>query len=359
MALSRTDFITQNAADDTANADFVMSAITTVDSSLLILAIAMQDQGGGGTPVTSMVPSAVGLSFTSRKNQSGASYGYGVAFWTAPITIGAPTVITIDVGAVNVATLRVRAACYTGYNTGTPIGATAGQVAGGTDGLQSTALSGAPATDSEVFACLNDVLNSGVMTVSAGAGWTELDQVSRTNFDCVQWQIRTASTSTTVAWADIDTGAGTVFEAVLAAIEIRAAAGSASVLSAATPSGTLGTTTTVSLGATTDQTTGTFYGVVDSAANLSGVTGTQVKAGQKASGAAAAFSGNSAVSTSTPSIPLTGLTPGTLYSYAVIQNNANGDSNVLTGTFTTAAVIPNPDVRSFGAQGFLRTLLNL
>jgi hypothetical protein len=133
----------------------------------------------------------------------------------------------------------------------------------------------------------------------------------------------------------------------------------AATLSSATPSGTLGTTTTASLGATTNQTSGTFYGVVDSAGNLSGVTASQVKAGQKASGAAALSSGNSSVSTTTPSIPITGLSSGTLYSYAVIQNNTNGDSNMLTGTFTTASVTPNPGVRQYGLQGSMRTIIGL
>jgi hypothetical protein len=134
---------------------------------------------------------------------------------------------------------------------------------------------------------------------------------------------------------------------------------SAATLSSATPSGTLGTMTTASLGATTNQTSGTFYGVVDSAANLSGVTASQVKAGQKASGAAALSSGNSSVSTTTPTISITGLSSATLYSYAVIQNNTNGDSNMLTGTFTTASVTPNPGVRQYGVQGALRTIIGL
>lgn len=102
------------------------------------------------------------------------------------------------------------------------------------------------------------------------------------------------------------------------------------------PTATNVTATTATLGATTDQASGTFYVVVDTAANLSGVTAAQIKAGQKASGSAALASGNAAVSTTTPSVGVTGLTQGTLYSYAAVQNNANGDSNVITGTFTTA-----------------------
>jgi len=103
------------------------------------------------------------------------------------------------------------------------------------------------------------------------------------------------------------------------------------------PTATSITLTGATIGATTDQASGTFYVVVDTAANLSGVTAAQIKAGQKASGSAALASGNVAVSTTTPSVGLTGLTQSTLYSYAAVQNNSNGDSNVVTGTFTTAA----------------------
>lgn len=105
------------------------------------------------------------------------------------------------------------------------------------------------------------------------------------------------------------------------------------------PTATSVTATTATLGATTDQTSGTLYAVVDTAANLSGVTATEIKAGQKAGGAAALASANSAVSTTTPSAGVTGLSPYTIYSYAMVQNNANGDSNVVTGTFTTAPVL--------------------
>jgi hypothetical protein len=111
-------------------------------------------------------------------------------------------------------------------------------------------------------------------------------------------------------------------------------------LSSPTPSGLLGTQFTATVGASTDQVSGTIYAVVDSAANLSGVTATQIKAGQKASGAAALASGNASVVSGTPSIPISGLTPGVLYSCAEVQNNTNGDSNVVTTTFTTAAAPP-------------------
>ena len=50
--------------------------------------------------------------------------------------------------------------------------------------------------------------------------------------------------------------------------------------------------------------------------------------------------GSVAVSTTSPSLALAGLAPLTTYGYASVQNNANGDSNVVTvGPITTASAL--------------------
>lgn len=119
-------------------------------------------------------------------------------------------------------------------------------------------------------------------------------------------------------------------------LTLRTMGAVAPILSAPTPSGTLATGTSATVGATTDQANGTFYAVVDTSANLSGVTATQIIAGQKAAGTAALGSGNTAVNSSTPSVSVSGLSASTAYAYACVQVNA-GNSNVVTGTFTTAS----------------------
>ncbi len=108
-------------------------------------------------------------------------------------------------------------------------------------------------------------------------------------------------------------------------------------LSSPTPSGTLGTTTTATLGATTDTNSGQLFGVVDTAANITGITASQIKAGDNNSDSAAVASSSSTVTTLNPTTGITGLTEGTLYSYALVQTDSV-DSNVVTGTFTTASV---------------------
>ena len=110
-------------------------------------------------------------------------------------------------------------------------------------------------------------------------------------------------------------------------------------LSTATPSGTIGSTTTATVGATSNQGTSGSNNVyvVASTVSLSGITAAQVKAGQNASGSTSGvISGNAPVTSTSVSVALSGLTAGTAYNYAIVQNNANGDSNVLTGSFTTS-----------------------
>jgi len=103
-------------------------------------------------------------------------------------------------------------------------------------------------------------------------------------------------------------------------------------LSSPTPSGTLTTADRVTLGCTTDTTSGTIYAVLSAIeADITGITSAQVEAGDYQDDTAADYAGSNTVSTTTPSIAITGIYPpgDTLY-YALSQ----GGSNVVTGSFT-------------------------
>jgi hypothetical protein len=121
---------------------------------------------------------------------------------------------------------------------------------------------------------------------------------------------------------------------IIAVFNVSAVGGA--VISSPTPSGEIASATSATVGCTTDTSSGTLYVVVDTAANLAGVTAAQIKLGQKASGGAAAFSDNVAVTDTTPDVAISGLTGSTTYAYAIVQNDGTNDSNVLTGTFTTS-----------------------
>lgn len=226
MALTITEHALQSSTDDTGTADFVMSAITTVSGSLLLMQVsAIDTTGSPGFMATKVTPSGGGLTFTLRQEIEGVNWGWGTKYYTATVTTGASTVFTIDPDDHSMAKIRVKCWSIEGYDTGSPVGGIAETVAAGNDGAQSTTLNATPAAGSMVFATRYALMNNGQATATEGAGWTETDDVSRTDYDALQIQTRTGSTSTTVAWVDVNTGAGTVFETALAAIEIKAAAG--------------------------------------------------------------------------------------------------------------------------------------
>lgn len=96
------------------------------------------------------------------------------------------------------------------------------------------------------------------------------------------------------------------------------------------------TQTGATIGATTDDATGTLYGVVTASATEPSEA--QIKAGQDHTGSAAAGSGsNASLSVGANTIAITGLTTATTYYYYLLQDNG-ADSNIVSGTFETTFV---------------------
>lgn len=121
-------------------------------------------------------------------------------------------------------------------------------------------------------------------------------------------------------------------------------------LSDATPSGTLETSTTAVVGATTDTDEGTLFVVLSESNNVGGDP-EEVAAGEDDDGNPAAFADSAAVTTLSPSVGFTGLSPGTTYYFAVVQVTDAGFSNVLTGSFVTAeAAVITATKLIFGSQ---------
>jgi hypothetical protein len=151
--------------------------------------------------------------------------------WTAPVG-GSPSSMTISLGSpTGEIFYDAHVIAYTGYDTGTPIGATGtgtnpGQ---GNHTSFSITLGAAPASTSFVVASLAVGANNAAGPVTPGAGWTELyDWVSAdTGGLGFQSESRTSSTSTSVDWADIDTngGLGTAWGLSGFGMEIVAAGG--------------------------------------------------------------------------------------------------------------------------------------
>lgn len=344
MALARTNRHQQTSGAAHGTGAFTTSNFTPSNSTLLVVRVSAQSAANDALQGSDLTISGGGLTWTSRavSTTHPGGWGYGCRVFTAPVTTGASMNVQVDAGAFDVYGYRVEVYEYAGHDTGSPVGATAvGSDADG-DGAASITLSGAPATTSEVLAFADVIMStSGTPpVVTVGAGWTELFDVGINDYAEFQSQARTGSTSTTVGWDDVAGTGGLTSGATLVALEIKqAAGGGAATLSSPSPSGTLGTSTSATVAATTDQSSGTLYAVVSTSNNVSTATAAQVKAGQNSTGAAASFSANSSVSTTSPSVGISGLSPGTLYYYAEVQNNGGGDSNVVSGSFTTAATI--------------------
>jgi len=235
MALTRTTKLqTKSSAEFGYNA-FTTSAFTPSNNSLLVVAISALEGAG-----TSEMASGVGglnisiddvgadLTWTTRVTTllTEGGWGYGTKIFTAPVTTGVSMTIVADVATADIHDYFVEVYQYTGYDTGSPVGGSIVGTDADGDGAASITLSSTPAADSDVLAFAILVLNtSGTPNVTEGAGWTELADQYSDAWAQAQSQARTGSTSTTVAWADLQASGGGASGAALSAIEIKAAAG--------------------------------------------------------------------------------------------------------------------------------------
>jgi hypothetical protein len=178
----------------------------------------MGDSGVSGNTVS--ITNTASLVFTKQIDFSEAVANFHrVVIWTAPVTTGVSMTVTVGTGSTT-CELTVQSVYYTGYDTGTPTGATATGTAT-TAGATTITLSGAPATTSEVLGLDGADTNSGTNDITAGTGWSQqLTGASGVGNCFTQIQTRTSSASTAVLW---NVASGNAL-AALAAIEIRQAA---------------------------------------------------------------------------------------------------------------------------------------
>ena len=197
---------------------------TPPNNCLLVVFVAIG--GGASTTIADPTISGGGLTWTkqaSALDNSRSSYPSGATIFTAPVTTGALMSLTLGQSASNPA-LSVHVNAVTGYNTSSPVGATATGTSLG-NGAISITLSGTPSSSSLLFAGIQDFCNGLAQTgITEGSGWT-----IRNAFESVQafqvndaTQYRTGTTSTTVPWQQAVVGDAYYTQAA-AAIEIQAA----------------------------------------------------------------------------------------------------------------------------------------
>jgi hypothetical protein len=233
MPLSRTNLLGQITSGNFGTGNFVSTALTPASNSLLVVGVAYVENSGTTTdPTSALTISGGSLTWTQQQTAVAAPTAFPtlVKIWTAPVVTGASMSVTLSAGGVRSAGLYgVSAVCYTGYNTGTPVGGTAtGSQNGGFTGPpdpKSITLSAAPAAGDEVFGFV--FADKNTAGTSPGSAFTEIDDLNNTNWGSLESEIRTASTSTTVDWVDLRPGGGSIFNFAAVAIVIKAAAAGA------------------------------------------------------------------------------------------------------------------------------------
>lgn len=238
MALSVTSIVPLTKSGDAhGTGAFTTVAFTPgAGVKLLVRLFAMSNSndalaGSDLTITDSMGP----LTWTSKKESTSADspgYGYAGKIWLSSATSGAGSMtLTFDAGAFNVTNFLYAIDAVTGEDTTTPTGATAIGTDADGEGAASITLDAAPAATSVVLAMAMIAHDNTIGSIDAGGDFTEeTPEVTRAGWLNTQLQRRTGSTSTTVAWTDLNNGGSTPLGALMMAVEIKQAGGGASIL---------------------------------------------------------------------------------------------------------------------------------
>lgn len=258
----------------------------------------------------------------------GSAYALQIMYYCVNPTVGTGHIITqASSGASNNVSTSV--GWFSGVATSSPLD---GESGGGT-------LSGSITPSQNdclvVFAAADYYLATGPTSVSGGFTKVQ-DYISAAPDEpaCLAYLIQTTAAAATPTWTFTGTSVNQVHS--IAVFKAGSADTTAPVLT--TPTGTATGSSTATVGATTDEGNGTMYAVVTTSATQPSVA--QLKAGQDHTGAAAAWGGSVAVSsTGAKTLNATGLTASTTYYGHVVHTDAatNDSNRVSSSSFTTSA----------------------
>lgn len=209
------------------------SSFTPSANSLLVVGWSFLHQGADIND-NSWSASAGGSAMTKRMQvgelNSGDGFSSVISLWTIPIG-ASPSSMTVTVSSTTNAGPFSNCALsifdYTGYNSGTPIGATGSGTALG-EAAGSISLSGAPASTSVALGARHFVPNGfNAPTATPGSAFTEIHDVAASGLGGLETEDRGGSTSTTVDWLDLDDTGDTAYMCHAIAMEIKAAGAAA------------------------------------------------------------------------------------------------------------------------------------
>lgn len=209
QTLTRTLKLTQKLNPSPGTDSIESTAFTPDNNSLLVVAVGVYNDTGasGDLPEAMTISPSTGTATSRLQVAYTSNWCAGIRVWTIPITTGQSMTLTFDAGSYSVGDYFLTVLQYTGYDSSSPIGATAtGSDADG-DGEATITLSSAPASTSEVVAVATIVMDTGDNTTTEGTGWTEISDQYQGGYHSTQVQVRGNSTSDSVTWADLSTDA--------------------------------------------------------------------------------------------------------------------------------------------------------
>lgn len=228
MALSaRSSLLQAESSASHGTGGYTTGSFTPTSGALVVVCIfasGENDDGLEGTDIThsnSLTLSTTPITHTT----SSPGYGYGLRAFYFTGT-GSSMTITADAGAFNVHKYRVSVYEYTGHDTGSPIGGKGTGTDADGSGAASLTLDATPASTSDTLAFAFTSLttnNSGAMT--PGADFAELFESSENAWQVFQGQGRTGSTSTTVAWVNMNSGPANSAGSAMLAFEVKESGG--------------------------------------------------------------------------------------------------------------------------------------
>lgn len=210
----------QTSSDSFGTGAFTTTSFTPNSSRRLIVIAHAQSQSNDALDGSSLTISDNDSGITSWtaivNTTTHSGWGYGSRAWVSDQNAsGSSMTVSIDAGTFAIENYRVEVFAVENFSS---IGATASGSSTTFISPQSITLSAAPASASVCLAAANVALGGGTSTIDPGTGWTEVtgSDVTRTDWWNFQAQTRTGSTSTTVEWQDLATGASPIGAALLA-----------------------------------------------------------------------------------------------------------------------------------------------
>ncbi len=237
MALARTDldlYNFDNGAGFTAQGSGAFTTATLsptpANGSLLLAAVYGGPLDAGGGDDVGVLTDSLGLSWTKivKTEFNWVDTDYVLTqLWYAIVDEDASGGMTLTYTHTGRSfyQMGIWAAYYTGYDTGSPIGAKSPTDSTSTSSTPGLTLDATPAATSNVYAMIA-MAGTETTTETAGSSFTEIDAAYTTNaFLRTQIQARTGSTSTAVSWSTANVAAAPYNVQAMVAAEIKEAAG--------------------------------------------------------------------------------------------------------------------------------------